>query len=218
MRIVAGSNQPASGAGEARLQLQLSPFDSCALAVRSVTFGKGACLRAGLEIVFQFRVRHPNSQMFRAANKLRWSGTVRCRARALGSACKPDHRTTPSTSSRSAPRRNEEYFPRRVRCPSASYPPHCFQLTYYQGESQPKLSCRYRRRRGIRVFVLEHSSGRQIRRCRSRCRFSMIFIRKRKMRPQKSFDERRLKMLIDVLRSADLLDAALVHERQPRPK
>src|SRR5580765_474236 len=36
--------------------------------------------------------------------------------------------------------------------------------------------------------------------------------------PQKIFDERRLRMLVDVLRRADLLDAALVHQRQPRRK
>src|SRR5437870_12476183 len=34
--------------------------------------------------------------------------------------------------------------------------------------------------------------------------------------PQKILDKRRLRMLVDVLRRADLLDAALVHERQPR--
>src|SRR5438309_10031099 len=33
---------------------------------------------------------------------------------------------------------------------------------------------------------------------------------------QKIFDERRLRMFIDFLRPADLFDAALVHERQPR--
>src|SRR6266404_28863 len=36
--------------------------------------------------------------------------------------------------------------------------------------------------------------------------------------PQKILDERRLRMLVDVLRRADLLDAALVHQRQPRRK
>src|SRR4030095_12538023 len=30
-----------------------------------MTFGKGTCLRAGLEVVFEFRFRHPNAQMFR---------------------------------------------------------------------------------------------------------------------------------------------------------
>src|SRR4029450_6096484 len=34
--------------------------------------------------------------------------------------------------------------------------------------------------------------------------------------PQKILDERRLWMLVDILRRADLLDAALVHQRQPR--
>src|SRR4029450_3454158 len=33
--------------------------------------------------------------------------------------------------------------------------------------------------------------------------------------PQKIFDKRRLRMLVDILRRADLLDAALVHQRQP---
>src|SRR6266536_1842469 len=36
--------------------------------------------------------------------------------------------------------------------------------------------------------------------------------------PQKIFDKRRLRMLVDILRRADLLDAALVHQRQPRRK
>src|SRR5712692_9343130 len=35
---------------------------------------------------------------------------------------------------------------------------------------------------------------------------------------QKILDERRLRMLIDILRPADLLDAALIHQRQPRRK
>lgn len=30
-----------------------------------MTFGKGTCLRGGLEVVFEFRFRHPNAQMFR---------------------------------------------------------------------------------------------------------------------------------------------------------
>src|SRR5439155_18676032 len=34
--------------------------------------------------------------------------------------------------------------------------------------------------------------------------------------PQKIFDKRRLRMLVDILRRADLFDAALVHQRQPR--
>ena len=30
-----------------------------------MTLGKGTCLRGGLEVVFEFRFRHPNAQMFR---------------------------------------------------------------------------------------------------------------------------------------------------------
>src|SRR6267142_5900593 len=184
-------------------------------AVRLMTFGKGTCLRGVLEVVFEFRFRHPNAQMFR--QQMESDRAAQFRA----TLTRHRERANPTTDAEhefeiTTQRKNIFHVARNDVMPVSAV--GAFNSRVFRAYCNQNSLADAGTVRGFGYSYLYILQSVELDDVEAVPLFFDDFSSEAQNAPQKIFDERRLRMLIDVLRRADLLDAALVHERQPRRK